>query len=363
MKSALLTFRKEISSLIAFLEAAAAEDALLPSLRDAQLDGPQRQHLDAVLNARTVRRRYAYATTVVALYGGLERFVEDALHGYLVLLKRVCGKYALFPESITKKHMALSIDYMALVRDGRTRANDDVKDVVARLRDCLVDEEQFELNYHAFTARAQNVNRESARRLFGNVGIELSPQRLFATKAANDFAMSREVVVEGPQSDESVRTLFSGVDFITTARNLVAHGVTDIDQIDDADVLRAYIEEVSSYVESLFEILLQEAFSLIVALERSKKLGSPTAVYDHRIVCFPLVDGEIGVGDLIVMPTEIVAEPIRFSNVLTLEVDNVAHDNISGAPDLKFGMSVSFRALKSAEYHLIPRDIVMLLDE
>lgn len=357
MRSAFVSFQKEVESLASFLEAAENDSEFLPAMRAKALTTKEQKQLDAILDASTVRRRFTYAITVVTLYGALERFVEQALHSYLAFLKHICKNYEDLPQEVLKTHLQLSIDYLALVRDGKVRTDDSAAVVVERLNGCLTGAVDYTFNSHAFTVRSQNVNRESASRLFRNVGIDVSFARLVATKTANDFFAANE-----QQRDEQLRNPFSVVDTITVARNLVAHGVAYIDQIDDVDVLKSYIQEVSAYVASVFEILQQEALLRILDYDLSEKLGTPIAVYDKRIVCLSLETGSISLGDMIAMHNDTPNDPMRFSKVLRLEVSKTPQATIVGGPGVQFGMEVSFRASDDREYHLIPTALVAILE-
>lgn len=364
MKSVLLDFEKELDALSTFLKATAAEEALHPMLKglgDALTD-QQKSEIDLILSAGTNKRRYSYALAIVTMYGALERFVESAVQRYIALVTQISGAYGRLPEGILKNHIRLSVDYLALVRDGKTRVDQSVETIIAGLASCTPTSLKYEVTWRAFATRLQNVNRERTRDTFRDLGVNLSQRRLEATPSAQAFLAEQGALPAQPRGDAEVQKLFSIVDEVVKARNSIAHGVAAIDQIDDIAILRSQIDEVVTYGRCLWEVLEQDAILHAIGCGNCAELQPVLAVFNKSIVCVEFAQGTIEVGNTICMVTGDVNAPIRHSSIQSIEIEKTSQSKVVGSAGTKIGMKVSFNASMERRYFLVPPNMVELLN-
>ena len=151
-------------------------------------------------------------------------------------------------------------------------------------------------------------------------------------------------------SDEVAQAQFVAVDAVTGARNLIAHGVAELIQIESPDILLGYAAEMAAYCEAVTSIFEQESISHAIACDSVVPLSAPVRTYGNNIVCFALRDGRIGVGDILVLSLDDSMEPLRFSRIESLQVDGVDQAEVIGREGLNVGIRVTFRVTQHPNY-------------
>lgn len=359
MRSVLLAFQAESSGLRDFLAAAAAEEALYPKLKEIAggLGRQDGDNIDIVLRSSLNRRRYTYVVAIIVLYGALERYIENVVERYIILISDVAGRYERLPAPLIKHHLELSIEYLWLVKESRVRVTESAEDIVSRLSGCIAGNETFEINARAFTLRLGNMNRDRVQRILLHAGIDVTPRRLSYTPSYRTrYAESALKSVDG-LNDEEVQKLFREVDELVEARNRVAHGVTNVDEIEDRALIEARIANVEAYVQAVHEVMEQEILQFGIASGLMRRLEPVINVFNDNIVCIEHRDGEIKVGDLIAMTTQETMEPVRAGLIESIEIEREPQESVRGAPDLKIGMKVAMRASKKGHFYLVPADL------
>ena len=84
MRDALTSFEAEIDKLGRFLDASDAEDELIAAiLRTPEVDRADLDdRLQIIQNNSTMIKRQRYVSSIIVMYGALERFVEEAVAEY-----------------------------------------------------------------------------------------------------------------------------------------------------------------------------------------------------------------------------------------------------------------------------------------
>lgn len=358
MRGALENFRQEISQLNEFLEAAMVEERLYPLLAQTRVDsddGAARDAITKFLEATVNKRKYTYAVSVISLYGALESYVRGVVEQYLSAISRLSGGVTGLPDRIAENHTALSINYLVNVRDRKINNDDTVELVVARLAKCLARADDFELNANAFLMKGQNVNRDRIRQTASELGIFITPKRLIRTVAATRYFSERDPSVLETSSDEVAQAQFAAIDAVTDARNLIAHGVAELIQIESPNVLLGYAEEITAYCEAVTSICEQEFISHAIARGSIMPLSAPVRTFGDNIVCFALNDGCISVGDILILSLDDSMEPLRFSRIESLQVDGLDQAEVVGCDGLNVGVRVTFRVTQRPNYCVLSK--------
>lgn len=363
MRSVLLAFQAECGGLREFLAATAAEEALYPKLNElgVALQLQDRTNIGLVLRGSLNRRKYNYVVAIIALYGALERYVESVVEKYVRLIASLAGQYNNLPEPIIKHHYNQSIEYLWLMKESRIRTTEQPGDVLGRLAGCVAGNQKFELNYRAFTLRSGNMNQERVKQLCLHAGVEVTARRLSRTPSYRSRYSKTTTDPVEDLNDEEVQKLFVGVDELVEARNQVAHGITNVDEIEDRAILESRLSGVEAYVEAIHDIMEQEVIGFSIVAGHTPELAPLIDVFDHSIVCIEHRAGEIKVGDVIAMTMQEPMEPVRSGAIESIEIDRVRQQTVQGAPDLKIGMKVAMRASKKGHYYLVPADLLLAL--
>jgi len=356
MRGALENFHQETRQLTAFLEAAISEERLYPLLAQARSDADDSQVREAItkfLEAPTNKKKYTYAVGIISLYGALESFVRKLVEQYLSVISRLSGEVTNLPSRIAENHTAFSINYLLNVRDRKVNNDDTIELVVARLAKCLAGTKDFQLNANAFLMKGQNVNRDKIRQTASELGVPFTPKRLIRTVSATRYFSDRDPSVLTTSSDEVAQAQFAAVDTVTNARNLIAHGVAELIQIERPEMILSYAAEIAAYCEAVTDIFEESSISHAIARGSVTPLPAPIVTYGHNIVCFAFNDGRIGVGDILILLQDDVMEPLRFSRIESLEVDNLNQTEVIGRDGLNVGVRVAFRVTQHPNYFVL----------
>jgi hypothetical protein len=356
MQRALADFRHEIKQLTDFLEAAIAEEHLYPLLNKAIQDAKDvasRDPINQFMAATTSKKRYTYAVGIISLYGAVESFVRSLVEQYLNVISRLSGDVSKLPDKISENHTHLSISYLMNVREKKINNDDTVELVVARLAKCLMNDHDFELNANAFLMRGQNVNRERIRQIASGLGINIPSKRLIKTNAAVRYFSERDPSVLETSSDEVAQSQFSAVDLVTEARNLIAHGVAELCQIENPHVLLAYAAEIVAYCEAVSSVFEQELILHAIECGLAFQMTAPIQTFGDNIVCFDVHLGRIRVGDILALSLDDDTERLRFSPIESLQIDGINQVEIVGQDNLKAGVKVTFRVAQRPSYYVL----------
>lgn len=341
-----------------------AEERLYPLLiqaREQSDDGAASDAITKFLHATLSKRKYTYAVGVVSLYGALESFVRGMVERYLSIISHLSGGVVRLPDRISENHTRLSINYLVNVRDKKISNDDTVELVVARLAKCLARADDYELNANAFLMKGQNVNRERIRQTALDLGIDIAPKRLMQTVAAKGYFSERDPSVLETPSDEIAQAQFAAVDVVTEARNLIAHGVAELIQIESPDILLGYASEIAAYCEAVTSIFEQEAILHAITLGSVMQLSSPIDTFGENIVCFALNSGVIRVGDILILALEDKMEPLRSARIESLQVDGRDQAEVFGREGLNVGVRAKFRVTRHPSYSVLSQDAKQII--
>jgi RiboL-PSP-HEPN len=335
-----------------YLDGLDKQDRLLALNPETCGDGKQQvKELQDHFRTKNNKARYDYNTIVISLYGYLERFVEDLIGEYLTLISSYVPTFSELPSPIQGNHLPLSLELARKADYQRYAGSVRVDDVVARLHACFNTPDKYQLNDQAFAQHSANFRQSVVATTFSQFGIaDIGP----SLRQAEPFAAFLEK--EDPERD--VQTYLAGGDEVVFARlndlanrrNDVAHG-TPVDDILSRDLLRSHIGFVEAYASGLALVVYER--SLPFMLKRAVALGSPIAVYDHRIVCVNLPAGQITVGDTLIAKTPDISRPFKAGTIREIEQDHIQLNTINGGPGVQIGMLVEFGAKDNQEFYFL----------
>lgn len=363
MKKAFLTFQAELHGLLDFLSSVESEDSLLRHIL-AESDGeesPLFTNAQAIVRSSTNRRRFVHCQAIIVMYGALERFVEDAIREYVVEARKLCTAYEQLPKAIREKHSELSIEYLYRLKEGKVNGVDDeeLHSAISRLSSSIQAGPDFLLNDRAFALQNANASVKRIGSLFSNIGITLSLTNLLRMPSyRTGYA---ELYGNEPErgDDEAVRRNFSKVDALVSMRNQIAHGVVDLDNIEDVDLLRERAMDLKNFVVALSDLMEMHFVQYCCKEHISTSLAEPVAVYNNEIVCIEFPTGKLSTGDIVAHPVN--ENDIRFGSIQSIEVDSVSVQSVTGQPGIALGFKIGFHAMDRKGYRLLPQKVNGLL--
>ncbi|WP_296643905.1 MAE_28990/MAE_18760 family HEPN-like nuclease [Roseinatronobacter sp.] len=339
------SFEAELDRLQRFLDASDAEDDLIAHL--VGLPQVDRTALTSMLHPiqanSTVKRRQSYVSSIIVLYGALERYVEEAVAEYATQLVDIHKEFAKLPEALRERHTRLSIDYLASLKDGKIRETEDLSSIVTTLHDCLSGKTPLRLNARAFSLRSSNMKLSRIREIVGNLDIKLNGRRLLSTPSYSRFLAQTSDAPPKDMQDSEVESTLDHVDELVTLRNDIAHGVANLEAIENRNIVRDRAAKLNAFVSAMNEILNCELIKCRIVMDELKPVDGPVKVFGDNIACFAWPTGRIATGDILVMQPAENGSDLRHAPIESIQVDKADQEEVHGRDGLMIGVRVPFK--------------------
>ena len=361
MKASVQTFKAGVEELLTFLTSSEHETELTGILiqRQDSLDDAEKQLLSKIAAARTDRKRYVYAVTIVSLYGLLERFVDTLIEAFIASIAGAVSSYDKMPTKIQDNHIPMSLALVKAIGEERHRTGMTQEEVIANLHSCLTGDENFRVNGSAFVLHRGNISLTRITEFLSSVGIDTHFRRVTLTPDLLNFFRAREPERDIRNvADQELQTLLQPINDLVERRNQVSHGVINIDDIESIDLLKERCRFVAAYGGAVYTVIVQEALKYQIDRANVLRLGKPIEVFNNSIVCFETNNAHIAVGNTIAAATDNPLEPFRYSEILSLQIDGKSISEIVASQPTKFGAKVSFRASENYDYYVLQDGVI-----
>ena len=355
MEEALTSFEAELNKLNRFLQASDAEDALIAHI--LSLPEEERNALAAPLEPieanSTIKRRQSYVSAIIVLYGALERYVEEAVSEYARQLVVIHKEFQKLPEKLRAQHTRLTIDYLASLKDGRVRETEDISSVVATLHDCLTGKTPFRLNARAFSLRSSNMKFGRVREILGNLDIQIHGRRVLATPSYSSFLEGFSGISSTDMQDSEVESTLDHIDELVVLRNDIAHGVANLETIEDSNIVRERESKLHAFVSAINDILNCELLKCRLAMGHLVAVEGDIHAFGDYIVGFSWPSGRILPGDILVMQPAEKGADLRHGAIASIQIDNVDQEEVAGRDGLMIGVRVPFKVKENGRYYVL----------
>jgi len=355
MEEALTSFEAELDKLKRFLKASDAEDALithilgLPEDKRASLTAS----LDSIEANSTIKRRQSCVSSIIVLYGALERYVEEAVSEYTGQLVAIHKEFQKLPEKLRAQHTLLTIDYLASLKDGRVRETEAISSVVATLYECLTGKTPFRLNARAFSLRSSNMKFGRIREIMGNLDIQVHARRILATPSYARFLRDMAGISAKDMQDGEVESTLYHIDELVVLRNDIAHGVANLESIEDSNIVRERASKLHVFVAAINDILNCEIMKCRMVLGQLVAVEGDIHIFGDHIVGFSWPSGRIVPGDILVMQPSEKGADLRYGAIASIQIDNANQEEVVGKDGLMIGVRVPFRVKGNGRYYLL----------
>lgn len=347
MYSSLCEFTDRLNQLHRSLE----ETELVDQLSALEIGGSSdvpfvelRPALRRLLDGKTDRHVYTYASCMVLLYGLYEQFVESLLMAYVDALGNLVPTYANLPTALKDTHDQLSARLILNLGYEKYRNRTTALEVARRLASCTGGL-PYELNSLAYIDHNANLKIGVVNALFKDVGLAGFSKKVVCTQALSAYLSFKYPGGVERLPDEAV---FEDLATLVDRRNTIAHSWPD-------DILGIpYMKELADYVRQL-----GEAFHEVCALSvsefsvryRAVALPAPIAVYGNSIICFRIEDMALSRGMRIAARNG--QGRLLEGEILELQVDHLPVERVEAPPAVNVACRVGFRAKKTYGYFLL----------
>ena len=354
MRTALTSFEEEIAKLDMFLCACDAEVRLMTAI--GQLPDCERAALEA--SAQVIRRhhgisrRQVYFSSIIVMYGALERFVEDAVAEYAETLVDICQGVDRLPEKLREQHTRLTIDYLFLLKEGKIRETDGITTIVETLYHCLSGKGPARLNARAFSLRASNMKMTRIREIMRSLEVQIPPRRVLSMPSYTAHLKRDGGRAVADMRETEVESALEHIDYLVGLRNDIAHGVGNVGDIENNGIVRSRCAGLRAFAGSLNEILFCELLRARIARGQMVRVEGGVQVFRDRIACFSFPTGRLMVGDRLVMQPGGDGADLRHGRILSIEIDRVRQTEVEGRVGLMVGVCVEFKVKANGIFYV-----------
>ena len=354
MRDALTSFEAEIDKLGRFLDASDAEDKLVAAiLRYREADRADfNDMLQVIQNNHTMIRRQSYVSSIIVMYGALERFVEEAVAEYTEALVQIHREFQQLPEALRERHTRLTIEYLSLLKDGKVRETEGIATIVDTLHECLKGSTSFRLNARAFSLRSSNMNLTRIREIMGNLEVKVPAWRVVSMPTYTSFLSKFYGLSVTDMKDSEINGALNHIDELVNLRNDIAHGVANLESIEENEIVRERGAKLGAFANAFNEILICEVLSRRIHLGQLVAVQGGVQVFGDHIACFSWPKGRLVRGDYLVMQPGDLAADLRNGPIASIQIDEVDQTEVEGREGLMIGVCVPFKVKANGTFYV-----------
>lgn len=298
------------------------------------------------------KRSYDYSLIIITLYGIFESYVEKMMCAYLNSLEKHVHLYNDLPEIMRKSHIDLSTKLIGVnsAKYGKINPNE----IIANLHSCLnqLEGEKYQLNIEAFRQHSANFRIDVLREFFNQAGVENIQNYIAQDPDLTSFI--RETMGETESKQQlPVTKYFETLEDLVERRNVVAHG-SEVDDLLSLDYLDEYAQYIYVLMNSIYNSVLLEFFSIIIEVGSVENLGTPIDVFDNRIVCINSANRLIKVGHILISKNT--KGKIRWGSIESIQINGHDVPEVASDQSVDIGMAVSFSAKTTHTYYFYPNN-------
>jgi len=257
------------------------------------------------------------------------------------------------PEGLRAQHTRLTIDYLASLKDGRVRETEDISNVVATLHDCLTGKTPFRLNARAFSLRSSNMKFGRIRDILGNLDIQVHGKRVLGTPSYSSFLEAFSDISFKDMQDSEVESTLDHIDELVVLRNDIAHGVANLETIEDNNIVRERASKLHAFVSAINDILNCELLKCRLAMGQLVPVEGDIHAFGDHIVGFSWPSGRILPGDVLVMQPAEKGADLRHGAIASIQIDSADQEEVAGRDGLMIGVRVPFRVKANGRYYVL----------
>lgn len=280
-------------------------------------------------------RLHQYRSTIVAVYGHLEKYVGSLIELGVSRIGALSTNYADLPVVLREHHLLLTLEVLQRRNDPRFQGIVTAEDLIARLHACQAGDAHFTLNTIVFTHHTANFRHEVTKSLLIRAGFDLA--------AVDDSpGLTSAMSEKFPDAER-----YWVINDLAQRRNEVSHG--EVGNTLAFPLLFDYIDVVEAYCLALASSVV-ESLARFAISHHGISLGTPDIVFDNHIVGFESARGDLLLGDLLGYRRG--DGRCALSHIQSLQVEGASRQQTAAGE--RIGLSTGLRCNCSTELFLMP---------
>lgn len=298
-----------------------------------------------------VRRRFDYSSVIIALYASFERFVEDIIASYVVIISKQ-ERYATLPQNLVTKHLVRTAEILSRPRIDEARyPGVTVNKLVENLHLCLTGTHPYELNHVAITAHDRNIRYDELGVLLKLV--ELSHDDVRQAQPLLDWYHRDQNSVVEPPDTVPTTVIRERLDGFVERRNDIAHRGGNPTERLGAEGLQRLVDFIHALSSSIFALFVSKYLSKIhlgtAGCEQLVRVRNPLQQQTVWVVAPPKAALYVG------QPVFALSDRflVRWGRVKSLQAGDTAHSTVAANSTEQLGIGLEFRALASSKLYVL----------
>lgn len=305
----------------------------------------------------TIRRRFDYASFIVALYASFEKFSENLVASF-VRLATQRTPYMDLPKKMKEKHESKSAEMLHRGRLGQGRhLGVTPLDVVKNLFECMSGANPYKLNETALITHDLNLRQNELNDLFRSIGIDDVVAKARQCDALRAWYRSQNNMADDEAIELPATSVEGALEELVERRNEVAHRGGSPDNLLGIEEMDALLKFIGGLSESIYAVATTEYLRQKYYGEKDsfsiKRIGRP--LKDGHVVIAEGPDYRIFVGQAAFSMSEIGVA--RWGRINNLQIDGNDISELSASSGVKsIGISTDFRNSKSSVLRVLQQE-------
>ncbi len=296
----------------------------------------------------TYKRIFEYKSSIISLYGLLEKYVEIWIKEYLDSLSKVVPEYNQVDEKIRINHFELSLKLINTIttRESAKYQHLTKEEVLKKLNECIVNPSNYQINTDAFVLLSGNLKHKKIVELFQYLNLNLNDELLKNEDLNNEIGLDKDTMAQTDKDD-----LYNKINVLVTRRNEIAHG-SEILDILGISALEPYIQFLEKYCQAIFQALFEQLIKQ-ESIHTFQKIEKVIQVYSSKILTFEISSYTIKVGDMLIIKTQ----ENRFYKkpILTIQLDKEDYQELTITEKTNIGVSVEPKIKDNQTFYIVKK--------
>ena len=284
---------------------------------------------------------YDHCATVTRLYAIYERFVEDLISNWLLLLPQLVSNYSDLEDKIQNTHREGTGRLLLDLKKKRFQ-HLSIEKVIQGLFSGVTGTEQYELLPDAFLSHEQNLQKDILEKLLVDAGIENCWKWVKKHRKIKYFL--EEIRETQKTAEEELKQL---VDY----RNEAAHG--GVDEILGTQELLDLGDFVKALCEALAELVSYQIISRKISIAKAKEIGQITEWFKKpRAAVATVTDITLTVGGSIWLVSE-TSSYCKLAKIESIQIDDIDKNEVEIASKAEVGLKLDTDAKQGLSLYVM----------
>jgi len=302
----------------------------------------------SIISKLPFKKVFEYNSVIVSMYGFFEKFIEDLLVSYLNTLCNYTPKYSDLPKIIIENHSLLSAQLIQNLKIPKYE-NESLISIITKLERCMV-KDISDLNSAAFTDHSSNFRINTISEFFGRIGIKSLGTKIKKFPLFNDYLIERfgsKINIE--QTEDSI--IFNILSDLAQRRNDISHGSAGGTPILNSSIYPEYFEFLKYFSKTIYSILSDSLLEF--ECKRDFRNVKFEAIYNHNILCVEIQNGEIKIGDRILVQSELEKNTLYFERYIEeIQIEKIPVSAVIIDKPTKIGFKLNDRVKENQKFFM-----------